>query len=130
MRNDFRPIILTHEPGKRYWGENSWGGSMIMLIEKDGSEQLLLGNSPAHGLEIADISAVDSVVSFRTARDQGMQHFDVYHYILLHNYVTHYTRIMVTAFEAGRPEMMEHDPSWYVAREQERLNKLGYDPTK
>jgi hypothetical protein len=39
-----------------------------------------------------------------------------------------HTGIYVTDYEAGRPEMMEHDKSWYIEKEQERLNNLEYNP--
>ncbi len=97
---------------------------------EDGSEKILLGNSPEHGLSIAGFTAVTAdTVDFFTASDQGMQHFDIYRYRLMPD-----GSILVTDFEAGRPEMMEgfslDDPSAYkkvyIEKEQTRLDALGY----
>lgn len=128
-QNDGRPIILTHEPGKRVWGMNSFGGDQIILIEDDGTERILLGNHPEHGLRIAGFTfAEGSSIGFYTAEDQGMQHFNIFNYVLAAD-----GSIDVQDYTAGRPETEDgfyNDTDAYkqkyIESEQKRLNSLGY----
>ncbi|NLO21529.1 MAG: S-layer homology domain-containing protein [Syntrophomonadaceae bacterium] len=136
LRNDQRYIILTHDPGQRLPGFNRNGGDQIVIIEYDDSERVLLDNNPAHGIAIAGFLnyGMGSAVAFYSAADVGMQHFNVYHYILLPSfdqatgsYDEKQPQIVVDSYTAGRPEM--ESPGYeqsYMEKEQARLNALGY----
>jgi hypothetical protein len=136
FRNDQQYIILTHDHGYRVYGQNRMGGDQIVIIQYDGRERVLLGNTPAHGISIAGFLnyGMGSAVAFYSAADVGMQHFNIYHYVLqpsfdptISSYDEKQPQIMVMAYAAGRPEMeslgYEQD---YILKEQARLDALGY----
>ena len=111
---------------------NAGTGTTIVRVgdswDFGGEETVLLTNDPPHDIEITGLSMyseISSTVQFFSAHGVGMERYDIYTYEL-----TRINRkppaIWVLSYEAGRPEMMEHDEPWYVQREQERLNKLGY----
>ena len=126
LRNDDRYLILTHEPGERVWGMNDLGGNEIVRLEPDGSETVLLGNNPTHNLDIAGFGADDGI-SFYTASGVGMQHFNVFTYMLIPSADSRLPHIEVIGYEAGRPEMeAEGYAPKAVAAEQARLDSLGY----
>ncbi len=136
FRMDYRYIILTHEPGQRIPGMNGSGGDQIVIVEHDGTERVLLGNNPPHGISIAGLvnQGLGSAVAFYSASDVGMQHFNIYNYILLPSfdastgtYDEKQPQIIVTSYTAGRPEMEAQDyEQSYILNEQARLNGLGY----
>lgn len=127
LRNDERYIILTHETGERIWGMNDLGGNEIIMIEDDGTENVLLGNTPAHEISIAAFSDTFNMVSFYSAADVGMQHFNEYTYLLLSNSDGTQPQIQVTSYTAGRPELeAEGYEQTYIDAEQARLDALGY----
>lgn len=130
FEQDQSMLLLTRELGDHVAGMNGMGGNIIIKLQADGSEKILLGNNPQHGLSIAGFTAITAdTVDFFTASDQGMQHFDIYRYRLMPD-----GSILVTDFEAGRPETVEgfslDDPSAYkkayIEKEQARLDMLGY----
>ena len=94
--------------------------------EFGGDDTVLLAGDAPHGIDITGLKGNQngSAVIFYSARGVGMEHYDVYTYSLCQN-PSGKPAIYVDAFEAGRPEMMEHDEAWYVQREQARLNALG-----
>ena len=130
---DDRYIILTHDLGKRIHGPNRSGGDQIVMIEHDGTERVLLSNVPDHGIAIAGFvtSGPGSAVSFYSVEDVGMQHMNIYNYVLLPVFdpqnATKQPEIMVTGYTAGRPEMeSEGYQQLYIQKEQARLDALGY----
>lgn len=129
FRNDDRYIILTHDIGKRIHG-----GDQIVMIDYNGTEHVFLSNKPAHGILIEGFlnEALGGAVAFYSATDVGMQHFNIYNYVLLPAYnasTGNYERptIIVTGYTAGRPEMeAEGYEQAYIQKEQARLDSLGY----
>lgn len=133
FRMDDRYIILTHDLGKRVYGANRSGGDQIVMIEHDGTERVLLSNVPEHGIAIAGFvaSGMGSAVSFYSAEDVGMQHLNIYNYVLLPAYdpqnAAKLPEIVVTGYTAGRPEMESKGyQQAYIQKEQARLDALGY----
>lgn len=136
FRMDYRYIILTHDPSQRIPGMNGSGGDQIVIVEHDGTERILLSNNPPHGISIAGFvnQGLGSAVAFYSASDVGMQHFNIYNYILLPSfdasigtYNEKQPQIIVTGYTAGRPEMEAQDyEQSYILNEQARLNGLGY----
>ena len=121
------PVILTHGP-------DSFAGDTIIVLRDpyysdtdDWAEEIRLSNDPPHGIAITDISGADSAVFFYARHPVGMGHEDVFTYMTLYNTEEDHEGILVYSFAPGRPEVMEHDNQWYVEREQERLNALGYN---
>jgi hypothetical protein len=126
LRNDERYIILTHEPGVRVWGMNELGGNEIAMIDSDGTEKMLLGNDPAHGISIAGFGNIDGI-SFYSGSDVGMQHFNTYTYLLIPSSTGQKPQILVLSYTAGRPETEpENYEQTFVKNEQARLDALGY----
>lgn len=128
-RNDYRPIILTHELGKRIFGmHGSLGGDQIIMIEDDGTEKVLLGNVPDLNLPIAEFGhGSGSSVSFQVAYGVGMEVYDIYYYNLLPD-----GSIYVMGFTAGRTDSLygfgslEQYEISRVHKEQARLDALGF----
>lgn len=130
FEGDQKMILLTRDLGYHVAGMNGMGGDLIVQLQENGSERILLGKDPNHGLEIAGFTAATAdTIDFLTAKDQGMQHFDIYRYRLFPD-----GSILVTDFEAGRPETVEgfsyeHPTDYkkaFIDREQARLDALGY----
>jgi hypothetical protein len=139
FRMDDRYIILTHDPGQRIYGGNRYGGNEIVIIENDGSERVLLTNTPPHGISIAGFEnpEIASAVAFYSVNDVGMQHFNKFSYILLPSfdsatgtYDAKQSQIIVTGYTAGRPELEATDyEQSYIKKEQERLNATKREPS-
>lgn len=129
FRNDDRYIILTHDLGERIHS-----GDQIIMIDHDGTERVFLSNDPAHGILIEGFlsMASGSSVGFYSATDVGMQHFNIYDYVLLPAWETsagsnELPTIVVTGYTAGRPELeAEGYEQAYIQKEQARLDSLGY----
>ena len=122
------PVILTHEPGD-YFGDTIIVLNDPLFTGEDGwSETIHLQNDPPHGIMIDSIEGRDSAVFFYSRAPVGMEHYDVFTYVAIYNTEEDHQGILVYSFSPGRPEVMNHDNQWYVDREQERLNALGYNP--
>ncbi len=122
--------VLSREP-ESLTGSTIYQYDGPWITGRDGyAETERLGNDPAHGIEIRNIKGVDSMVFFYSKTGVGMNHYDIFTYYPFYNSEEGHMGIVVMNFTAGRPEISfaEHDAQWYVMREQERLNKLGYKP--
>lgn len=132
FRMDDRYIILTHAPGQRIHGLNGNGGDQIVIIDHDGSERVLLGNNPPHGISIEGFKneAHGDAVTFYSTADVG----NIYYYVLLPSfdastgtYDEKQPQIIVTGYSAGHPEVETAGyKQTYIQKEQARLNQLGY----
>lgn len=121
-------VILTHELGVRYSGQDAFGGNQVMQLHPNGEEKLL---TP----EAMDVAPIDSIflkdgnVHFVTATGVGMMNFDTYTYRIEAD-----GKITVTDFSAGYPEMTDgftwENPDGYkeryIKKEQDRIDALGY----
>jgi len=125
--NDGSFVILTHKPGKRFYGEAGFGGNEIMRISTDGDEEYLTKEDTPFSID--GVFQKDGKVHFTTATGVGMMNFDVFTYLIEDNGM-----LTVTNFNAGRPEVMNgftwENPDGYKAAyieaEQKRIEELGY----
>lgn len=123
--------ILSHEPGTPPLGTSIYQYDGPMLTGREGYvETERLGNNPLHGILISGIQGADSMVFFYSRNGVGMENYDVFTYYPFYNSEEDHMGIVVMNFTAGRPEISfyENDEQWYVQKEQERLNDLGYRP--
>ena len=115
-------VALTMQPGT--WSSFSGGGmeylagNEVLRIHSDGTVETLLSNTPAHGLNLTDITAVlDGVVRVKHEFVMGMADFHSYEY----------------AVENGKLRALVHEPgngwSGYTEEEakteQARLDAAG-----
>lgn len=124
-------VILSHEPGTPPLGDSIYQYDGPMLTGRKGyTESERLGNNPPHGILISGIEGRDSMVFFYSRTGVGMENYDEFTYYPFYNSEEDHMGIVVANFTAGRPEISfyEHDALWYVQKEQERLNELGYKP--
>ena len=127
-------VILTHDPAKRFYSANGFGGDEIVFIEDDGREITLLSNTVRHDISIRGFTEESSedTVYFYSAQDQGMQKFSYFYYSLQVNYnrekeAYEKPSLIVTDFVAGRPEVESSGyVRYYINAEQERINRLEY----
>ncbi len=123
--------VLSHEPGTPPLGSSIYQYNGPMLTGEEGyAEVERLGNDPAHDILISGIEGRDSMVFFYSRTGVGMGNYDEFTYYPFYNSEEDHMGIVVMSFTAGRPEISfyDHDAQWYVQKEQERLNDLGYKP--
>ena len=119
------PVILTHGP------ESYFGDTIVVLNDPfysgdDSWKETVRLSGGDHGIAISGVRSSDSAVRFYSSSPVGMENYDTFEYVLLYNSQEDHEGILVLSFSPGRPEVMEHDNQWYVNREQERLDALGY----
>ena len=113
---------ISDQPGTRDFfysgGVINWAGNEVLWVHEDGTVETLLSNTPAHGLNLTDITAVlDGVVRVKHEFVMGMADLHSYEY----------------AVENGKLRALVHEPgdgwSGYTeeetAREQQRLDEAG-----
>lgn len=123
-------FYLTHEPGKRVYSMDRFGGDTIVLIDSSGERSTLVDASA--GISIAGFTDWDVSDSrsceFFSAAPVGMMHYDTFTYF----YDGGTGKITVRDFEAGRPEVMDgwdydHPDAYkkaYIEAEQARLDEV------
>lgn len=123
-------IILSHEAG-------STAGTLIYKYKSEivadrfvHTEQLILGNSPKHGINIKSIKGMDTAVFMFGNSGAGADVNDVYTYRLQYNNPSGKTGIIVESYKAGNPAIAfsKYKEDWYIQQEQARLNAAGYSP--